>query len=189
MKKLYGIGINDADYQVSFIDDIGKKIKCPYYKVWTNMFSRCYAKSVKSRQSAYDGCSVDTRWHKFSDFKLWMKSQDWKGKHLDKDILVYGNKIYSPDTCIFVSRDVNNLMVGKSKGYSYHKATGKYSSFISINGKNNHIGYFDDEISAREAYVQAKISRIMSLIPDFDERVKSAMKRIVINELLPEVGL
>jgi len=39
-----------------------------------------------------------------------MERQDWEGKHLDKDILIPGNKIYSPDRCIFVSSLINLLI-------------------------------------------------------------------------------
>ena len=31
-------------------------------------------------------------------------------KCLDKDILVQGNKVYSPNTCIFVTNDINVLL-------------------------------------------------------------------------------
>ena len=51
---------------------------------------------------------------------------------MDKDILVKHNKIYSPDTCMFVPQTINNLFVKNNKnrgksviGISLHKC-GKY---------------------------------------------------------------
>ncbi len=38
-----------------------------------------------------------------SSFKSWMETQDWEGKQLDKDLLFEGNRVYSPETCVFVT--------------------------------------------------------------------------------------
>ena len=38
-----------------------------------------------------------------------MEKQDWEGKFIDKDLLFPGNKVYGPDTCVFVTRQLNNL--------------------------------------------------------------------------------
>jgi len=96
----------------------GKVQVCPYYACWNNMLVRCYSRSYLQRHPTYEGCSVEESWLTFSNFKAWMKQQDWKGKFLDKDILVLGNKVYSKDTCLFVSTAINNLLTDcrKSKG-------------------------------------------------------------------------
>ncbi|MCH6545889.1 MAG: hypothetical protein IH796_07795, partial [Deltaproteobacteria bacterium] len=95
-RKVCGVGINDAGYMIS--NTVNGKILqlCPYYTTWKNMFVRCYNKKSLSRDNSYYGCSVAKEWHSFLSFKSWMKEQDWEGLHLDKDIKVYGNKIYSP---------------------------------------------------------------------------------------------
>lgn len=38
------------------------------------------------------------------------------------------------------------------KGVSFHKASGKYIAQIQLNGRNKHLGVFDDIEKAREAY-------------------------------------
>ena len=43
-----------------------------------------------------------------------MESQEWEGKQLDKDIVIPGNKVYSPDACIFVDKRINNLMTSRN---------------------------------------------------------------------------
>jgi hypothetical protein len=40
----------------------------------------------------------------------------WKGLELDKDILVVGNKHYSPDTCVYVPKFVNYCFLTKNGG-------------------------------------------------------------------------
>ena len=57
----------------------------------------------------YKGCSVSEEWLRFSNFKRWMEKQDWDGKQLDKDILFEGNKVYSAETCVFVTSVVNSF--------------------------------------------------------------------------------
>lgn len=99
---VYGVGINDADYQVSK----GSWI-CPFYKHWKNMLARCYSPAFQRNQPLYVGCTVDPRWHRFSHFKSWMETQDWEGKQLDKDRKVLGNKVYGPDTCLWLTRKEN----------------------------------------------------------------------------------
>lgn len=99
---VYGVGINDADYQVS-----KGSWRCPFYKHWKNMLARCYSPAFQRNQPLYVGCTVDPRWHRFSHFKSWMETQDWEGKQLDKDRKVSGNKVYGPDTCQWLTRKEN----------------------------------------------------------------------------------
>lgn len=53
------------------------------------------------------------------------------------------------------TRQINNHnRIGK--GYGYHKASNKWVAYITLDGKSKHLGLFDDEDTAREAYVTAK---------------------------------
>lgn len=103
---LYGVGVNDADYQVSPLVS-GRQIICKYYARWVNMLKRCYCLKFNKNRSNYDGYTVCEEWHTFSNFKTWMETQDWEGKELDKDLRGNGKKVYSPETCTFVTREVN----------------------------------------------------------------------------------
>lgn len=102
-----GFGVNDADY---YTQTKSPRWRCPYYQTWHSMLNRCYNEKHLRRQPAYLGCSVCGEWHKFSVFKAWMIKQDWEGKELDKDLLVQGNKVYGPETCVFVSGLVNKFI-------------------------------------------------------------------------------
>ena len=106
-KLVYGVGINDAEYVVVKREEVGnvdgkRKRKtvwrCPFYKTWSSMLRRCYSTKYQERCPTYMGCSVSEEWHTFSVFRNWMESQDWQDTQLDKDLLVEGNKVYSPET-------------------------------------------------------------------------------------------
>lgn len=113
-KKVCGKGLNDADYNVivtSYIDKKTVKVwECPYYKRWVEMLRRCSEKEQK-RQPSYKGVDCCEEWLTFSNFKAWMETQDWQGKHLDKDLLVEGNKVYNPVNCVFVEPLINGFIL------------------------------------------------------------------------------
>lgn len=118
---VYGVGVNDADYRVEIREATVDKYpngrskrkimwSCPFYKKWGSMLMRCYSEKYHKRFPAYKNCTVCEEWLIFSNFRKWMASQDWGGKHLDKDLLVEGNKVYSPETCVFISKRVNTFL-------------------------------------------------------------------------------
>lgn len=49
-----------------------------------------------------------------------------------------------------------NQWNNNAKGYSLHKATGKWRAYIKINNKQKYLGLYDTEEEAREAYLTAK---------------------------------
>lgn len=129
---VYGVGKNDADYSV--VRKIGgKRVWCPFYKTWLHMMERAYSTNFKAKRLTYKDVSVCEEWLTFSNFKAWMEQQDWEGKELDKDILVVGNKVYSPDACCFVTRVVNMFVVESKAsrgiwpiGVYFHKLSQKF---------------------------------------------------------------
>ena len=166
-----GVGINDADYNVyrtssKMVD--GKRIKkvdwvCPIYLTWKDMITRCYSDKFQSKpkNTTYKGCTVCDEWLRFSNFRAWMIQQDYRGKDLDKDLLIKGNKVYSPTTCVFVSKMVNLFMMGcdakRGKhliGVHWNKAAGKFVAQCSnpFLNKVEHLGCFDNEKEAHEAW-------------------------------------
>ena len=79
------------------------------YEVWTGMIKRCYCPKAQKKKPTYVGCSVVSDWHNFQVFALWFYKNHIKGYDLDKDIKIKGNKVYGPDTCLFVTRKANAI--------------------------------------------------------------------------------
>jgi hypothetical protein len=184
MSLIYGFGVNDADYRVTSTID-GKRVVCPYYRAWTGMLGRCFSVSSLKKYPSYAGCTVADEWRSFLAFKAWMEAQDWQGKHLDKDIIIPENKVYSLDTCVFVSGAINTLLVdckastGKfPKGVCFDKSEGKFIARMRVFGKSKRLGLFDCPEEAGNAYREAKrlhILRVASTEPDV--RVKQGLYR------------
>lgn len=179
-KLLFGVGKNDATYFTQY-----KGLKCPFYTAWTNMLNRCYNSKYQKDKPTYKNCVVTRKWLTFSEFKNWMETQDWKGKCLDKDVLNPGNHIYSPDYCIFASIHVNSLLTDHRgargdypQGVCFNRSKNKLEAWLSIDGKQIHLGSFQSVEMASSAYNNAKaeeIRRIANKQADF--RIKNGLLR------------
>lgn len=169
MGSIYGVGISDPGYATRHHEWIDGKLKivwqCPFHATWKNMMGRCYSKAYRGRCPTYTGCAVSDEWLRFSSFRNWMESQDWDGKHLDKDILFPGNKIYSPSTCVFVSREVNlflsNCLYARGKypvGVVRRKDCSRFQARCSnpFTGKVESVGLFLSAEDARKAWLSRK---------------------------------
>tara|TARA_R110000851_G_scaffold185017_1_gene334363 strand:- start:25 stop:663 length:639 start_codon:yes stop_codon:yes gene_type:complete len=177
---LFGVGVNDADYIVQLKKKgDAKRSACPFYRAWCDMLKRCYCVNSRKRCPTYSNCTVNKEWHLFSNFRSWMKTQNWKGKCLDKDLLIYGNKVYGAEGCYFVTPEVNSVIISSSRagsifpvGVSLHKSKGKIRATCNQYGKHKHIGYFSSPIKASRAYKEFKSNHIRM----FAERYKDDAK-------------
>lgn len=179
---IHGIGINDADYITFYRGIDGKPHKCPYYVKWSSMLERCYSERYQAKRASYKGCSVTKGWLLFSNFKSWMSKQDWMGKQLDKDILSQGNKIYSPEKCLFVTQKINTLLCDCRASKGQYKTgvylcgkSSKYRAMCCVDGKRKSIGSFRTEHEAFEAYKRFKYELIKSIAIQQVEPLKTAL--------------
>ena len=192
-KLVYGVGINDADYVVKKMEtiEVNGVLKqrlvweCPYYRAWKDMLTRCYSSKYQERNPTYKGCSVSEEWLRFSNFRRWLESQDWEGLQLDKDLLFAGNKVYSKETCVFVSGMVNSFTIdrGASRGewgigVNWDKKKGKFKSRCCnpFTKKQEHLGIFTCELEAHQAWLKRKLELAYLLAEEqTDERVGKAL--------------
>ena len=100
--SVYGVGILGDKYPAK-----ANVVNTKEYVLWTNMLKRCYSDSFKKRRPTYEGCEVSDNFKSFEYFYEWCHKQigfdnDGNGNpfHLDKDLLVKGNKVYSESTCV-----------------------------------------------------------------------------------------
>lgn len=176
-KLIYGVGINDNPIYTK---------KCQYYRIWFEMLRRCYSERFQQRNPCYVGCTVDKQWHLFSTFKQWaMQQGDIENKSLDKDLLKPGNKVYSPDTCIFVPTKVNVFLAFNKAntpnkymlGVRKKSNSKNYTSYIKLNHQYVHIGVFPTEQEAHQAYVKKKKEiALMYKEETTDQRLKDALQ-------------
>lgn len=176
MKLVRGIGINDAGYKVKIQEIVGYKENgkpiqkliwtCPFYLTWVNMLTRCFSEVYKSQHLTYNETRVCEGWVRFSVFREWMQSQDWEGKNLDKDILIKGNKLYSPETCVFVSQNVNKFLTESDAirgefpiGVHWDSDRSKFRSQVNnpFTKKKEYLGLYATATEAHQAWLKRKL--------------------------------
>ena len=156
-KSVFGIGyLGEGKYKVS----IGNKLT-QVYNIWKAMMQRCYDEKSLQRRPSYKSVSVCKEWHNFQIFGKWFDNNHIDGWHLDKDILSrQDNKIYSPETCLFIPLELNSFMTstqhnnrsGKA-GVDWHKDANKWQSRICDgSGRRMDLGRYENKEDAIEAY-------------------------------------
>ena len=138
------------------------------YRLWNAMITRCYNENLRFKHESYKDCHVSEEWRYLSNFKDWCHQQigfDQEGFHLDKDILVKGNKVYSPETCCFVPPEINGFLLNGNSyrgdlpvGVVLDKGAKKprYRARLSKYGKYHCYGSYSNPTDAFIAYKQAK---------------------------------
>ncbi|EJB2979379.1 hypothetical protein ABXH80_004104 [Salmonella enterica] len=156
--KVFGVGLND----VAPISENGRHFES--YTAWKNMLKRCYDLRWQEKNPTYKGCSVCDAWLVFSSFKKWFDINGVTGWQIDKDLLTTGNKIYSPDRCVFVPKSLNTFLTAHGAhrgaypiGAHYHKDKRKFMAQISVDGVREQIGAYDSPREAHLAWFNRKI--------------------------------
>lgn len=136
--SVYGIGYIGDEYYISGAPD-----KRAMYKIWNDMIQRCYSPTADDWHT-YGGRGVRVRedWHNFTQFYLDVKKipgyenkvREPKMYNLDKDYLQQnvpsGNRIYSKDTCAWVSQKENSLLRGRDNNNTgYFGTLNEYNSY------------------------------------------------------------
>lgn len=185
-KLIYGVGTNSGGKYKATVD--GKKTKA--YVAWFNMLQRAYCPKYQAKQPTYTCCSVDEAFHDFQDFAEWFEGHEYSyhGYELDKDLLVAGNKIYSPDYCVFVPSQLNTLLIDRAaergeypQGVGFVKTRGRFRSRLNINGKRKHLGYFDTPQEAYQVYKTAKESYVKTKALEWQDRIANNVFEALMN--------
>lgn len=154
------------------------------YGRWMAMLSRCYNKIPHGRDNSYKVCTVCDEWLNFQNFAMWFCNQRFygQGHDIDKDLLVPGNKEYSPTTCCLLPPLINSAITGKGAiqnglpcGVHWHKKNG---CFVAKVGKYNdpktkYLGSFQRKEDAWAVVKADKESYVKELAESYKDRLDS----------------
>ena len=190
-KLVYGVGVNDG----------GRPAKISYkhtkeYKFWFSMLRRCFSEKCQDKNPTYKGCTISDNFLNYTYFYDWCQEQigfgkvDEKGRgwELDKDILMLGNKTYSEYACVFVPQEINKFFTDRRNdrgeypvGVCFNKFHGKYNALCSLNGKQQHLGYFDTPQEAFSAYKPFKEALCKQLALKWQHEIDTRLFNAMIN--------
>lgn len=179
-RRYYVMGyLGEGKYKVS---KNGKHSRI--YTTWHSILVRCYSEEYHNRQSTYVNCKASEEFLNFQNFGNWDEDNYYEieGEKmcLDKDILVKGNKIYSPETCIFVPERINLLFTRltnrKGKLPLGVKLTtyGKYRAVYSDNRlerKDINLGVYSTPEEAFEVYKEFKEKYIKEVADEYKDKI------------------
>ena len=180
---VYGIGY-------SSIGKYSQKEHRSAYRKWQGMLERCYSEKYQIKKPSYIGCSVSEDWFNFQIFADWFydETNGYKeGYELDKDILKKGNKIYSPETCLFVNHHINSLFTkseGKRGEYPIGVTSngyGKYTATYLEKKKTVYICTFETPIEAFNAYKVAKENEIKRVADLYKDKIPQKLHEAMYN--------
>lgn len=151
------------------------------YTKWADMVKRCYNEKSQENLPTYRTVTIFEEWECFQNFAEWVEKncnlETMKGWHLDKDILIKGNKIYSPETCCLVPQEINNLFIKSDKARGEYpigvsKEKRRFKAELST-GKNTRIylGTFNTPEEAFQTYKIAKELRIKEMADKYKKEI------------------
>lgn len=175
-RSVYGVGYHG----VGKYDRSRHKIA---YQTWVDVLKRSYVK--KKNQPSYLNVTVCEEWHNFQNFAEWCYSQDFfdvkdkngKRYEVDKDILVKGNKMYSPETCCFVPSEINCVFITNKRfrgdlPIGVTKSGKRFAARLSKGfGNRVFLGSFKTEQEAFLAYKHAKELYLKELAEKYHNKI------------------
>ena len=171
----FGVGYTDGE-----LVKINHK-HLPYYVAWKGILERCYSTKLHNKYPSYVKATVCKEWHSLKNFKIWFDTAGYsKGFEVDKDLLVQGNKHYSPETCTLLPQRLNTLLIHKYTnrkdktlpiGVTKNKKSKRSWARCHIGQKQPaSVGYYDTVDEAFEAYKIFKENYIKTVAKEYYDK-------------------
>ncbi len=147
------------------------------------MFERCCSKDSALKYPTYKDCTISENFKDFNFFNMWCLNQtgfenyNW---HLDKDILVKGNRVYSEATCCFVPEEINLMFVTHKPqrgvlpiDVTYCKPFNLYQARLRKNNKTVDLGFYCTPEEAFQTYKLEKEKHIKDVANKWKDQIDS----------------
>lgn len=196
-RTIYSLGyLGEGDYSPR-----KDGVKTIQYNYWYDMLRRCYNKKALEKRPTYEDKYVCEEWLNFQNFAKWFDENYYKingeRTELDKDIINKGNKIYSPETCVFVPHRINSLFIKCDKlrgnypvGVDFHKDIKKFRVRCNVYDneikkvKSIFLGYSNTIEEAFYVYKEFKEKYIKQVADEYKDRIPSKLYEAMYNYIV-----
>ena len=183
-RLVQSVGINDRSRPTKIE---GRNTK--EYTLWHDMLKRCYSIIYQEKYPTYIGCTISDNFKLYSYFFDWCSNQIGFGNIgycLDKDLLYKGNKTYNENSCVFLPKDLNMLLVKSNATRGLYpigvsKEGNRFKVQCRVSGKNNYLGLFDTPELAFNAYKNFKEAHIKELAEKYKDTIDSRAYQALLN--------
>ena len=190
LPSVYSVGIIGAKYPSRVNGVLTRE-----YKLWMDMLRRCYSDGFKKKHPAYKDCEVSENFKSYEYFYEWCNEQigfGVDGFEIDKDLLIKGNKVYSENICVFIPKEINQLLTKRASsrgehlnGVCWDKRHKAFKAQVRKNKeKRENLGFFKTEIEAFNAYKKAKEAFVKEQANkwkgEIDERAYQALMKYTV---------
>ena len=160
------------------------------YSDWHKMLQRCYDPFWINNHLSYIDCVVCDEWLCLQNFGKWHEENYYKIPNeiidLDKDILIKGNKVYSPKTCVFVPQRINKLILtNKRHRGAYLIGCDEKQDKIRVRclttEGSKHLGYFplNKPFQAFTCYKNFKENYIKQVADEYKDYIPEILYKIM----------
>lgn len=155
------------------------------YNTWMAMKQRCHSNSLHLKHPSYNDCYICEEWLDFQVFSKWFDENYIENYQLDKDLLIKGNKLYSPNTCCFIPQEINLCIIHPYKKrelplgvYKHHN---KFVAHIKEDKQSKYLGIFCSIQEASDCYTYHKKIQLKKLAVKYKGKISSKVYRALIN--------
>lgn len=180
-KTVFGVGYVGGGGYAPRINGIS-----PSQYVWHDMMERCYSDKLSNVHNSYYGIStVCEEWHNYQNFAKWYNNNfyiiGYGRMHLDKDILVPGNKEYNPQNCMFVPQRINMLFSNKPNKRGLPNGITKIKSGYKAVYNTYIIGTYGTVEEAYIHYAEVKEYNIKEIAEEYKNKIPKRLYEALIN--------
>jgi hypothetical protein len=180
-KTVFGIGCLGVG---GYMAKVNNKLT-DEYNSWKNLLARCYSDKYRYLHKTYEDCYMCDDWLNFQNHAAWYY-ENWydvgEGRmHIDKDILIKGNKLYSPETCLIVPQRVNMMFMTKGRKDDLPTGITKNTSgtYVSCyNGKR--YGTFKTLEEAVKEHDKQKRIHIKKVVEEYGNKLPPQIQEILL---------
>lgn len=157
------------------------------YLVWVAMLQRCYV-DLKGKQKPYYGiATVCEEWLNFQNFAEWYENHYYdisnERLHIDKDIKIKNNKIYSPDTCILIPQSINEVFRDnkrKSMDNDLPMTIRRCKSGYKVSFRNENLGIYESVDECINKYNDKRVNYIKELVNGYGDLLPTDVRDVLL---------